>query len=85
MATKKPTPEPEVQPEPELEPEVQAAPEPVSVPRELVEVDHPEFGPAHAALMLQAADTAELEVQPDAEPEKPRDALDYIREQWGEG
>lgn len=32
---------------------------------------------------------AELEVQPDAElevqPEKPRDALEYIREQRGEG
>ena len=32
---------------------------------------------------------AEPEVQPDAEPEvqpdMPRDALEYIREQWGEG
>lgn len=27
----------------------------------------------------------ELEGQPDVEPETPRDALEYIREQWGEG
>lgn len=71
MATKKTTPEPEVQPDAELE--VQPGLEPDLEPAAELEVQ-PDAEPA-----------AELEVQPDAELEKPRDALDYIREQRGEG
>lgn len=84
MATKKTTPEPDVQPDVQPEPDVQADVQPDVQPEPDVQADlQPDVQPV--APGLDELSGAEPDAELEAEPEKPRDALEYIREQWGEG